>query len=359
MRDRDPLEEWLFISGPMGKSLKATAERQAEAQAALDRLAAYLDNPPAKGRSLWNIGLNMWNVTALTPDNLARAQELYPSMVLTGGTGSLDVQGELLSRIALTADPSSSPFWKEMLDFSRPRDTFATKRKTMALAALAFLAIRRNEPTAYQALREAAHHANPEVRALAVNYLGRAYFDAKRQLSPEVVAELSEIAIYDKAFGPRFQARDVLRAVNLPVPQDNPEGVYAFKVYFKGAAKHMYRVIELLSGQDLDDLHYAIQEAIHWDADHLYSFYLNGQLYDERYAFACPHEDDKPRSTDEAIIGELGLVVKHKFLYYFDYGDSHQFEVEVVDIRPQAKAAKYPRVVEKHGKAPAQYGRWG
>ena len=91
-------------------------------------------------------------------------------------------------------------------------------------------------------------------------------------------------------------------------------------------------------------------------ADHLYSFYMNGQLYDQRYTFACPYEEDRPPWTDEAIIGELGLVVKHKFLYYFDYGDSHQFEVEVVGIRPQAAPGKYPRVVDSRGEAPPQYG---
>src|SRR5439155_22488760 len=120
-------------------------------------------------------------------------------------------------------------------------------------------------------------------------------------------------------------------------------------------AKRIYRTIELLSEQTLDDLHFAIQRAIHWDADHLYSFFMNGQKHDDRYAFACPYEEDNPPWTNEAIIGELGLVKKHKFLYYFDYGDSHEFEVEVVDIHPKATSGKYPRVADSQGDAPAQY----
>ena len=170
-----------------------------------------------------------------------------------------------------------------------------------------------------------------------------------------MLADISDIAVHDTAFGPRFQARSVLRAAGLPVLLDNPGGVYAFKVKFMWA-KRVFRTIELRSEQTLDDLHFAIQRAIGWDADHLYSFYMNGQLYDRRYAFACPYEDDCPPCTDEAIIGELGLVVKHKFLYYFDYGDSHLFEVEVVGIRPQAEPGKYPRVVDSRGEAPRQYG---
>lgn len=93
----------------------------------------------------------------------------------------------------------------------------------------------------------------------------------------------------------------------------------------------------------MDDLHYTIQRAINWDADHLYSFHMSGKKYDRNYVFACPYEDDRPPWTDEAVVGELGLVLKHRFLYYFDYGDSHEFEVEVVGIRPQAEPEESAR----------------
>ncbi len=165
-----------------------------------------------------------------------------------------------------------------------------------------------------------------------------------------------QIVAEDTAFEPRFQARSILRAYELPVPFDHPGGVYAFKAKFE-RAKRIYRTIELRSEQTLEGLHFAIQSAIGWDADHLYTFYMNGARNDRRYAYACPYEDDNPPWTDEAIIGELGLVKKHKFLYYFDYGDDHEFEIEVVAIKPQADEGKYPRVVDSKGEAPEQY-RW-
>lgn len=121
--------------------------------------------------------------------------------------------------------------------------------------------------------------------------------------------------------------------------------------------KSLYRTIELRSDQTLEDLHLAIQQAIQWDNDHLYSFYLNGVAHDERYRYSCPYEEDRPPWTDEAVIGQLGLVKRHKFLYYFDYGDGHEFEIEVTDIRPTTEHGPYPRVVESHGTAPEQYGR--
>jgi hypothetical protein len=290
----------------------------------------------------------------VAPADLPRAQELYRRVFEAGGTGNMYIQEALLTLIAATEDPASIPFWLEILELSRPRDQFANQRRTLALAALARLVIQRNAPAACDALRGLARHKHPEVRALAVHYLGRVYLDAERPIPPAVQTELLDIAVHDTAFGPRFMARAVLWDAELPVPMDNPGGVYAFKVKFMWA-KSIYRTIELRSEQTLDDLHFAIQRAIKWDADHLYSFYMNGQLHDKRYAFACPFEDDHPPWTDEAIIGELGLVLKHKFLYYFDYGDSHQFEVEVVGIRPQTEPGNYPRVVDSQGEAPAQY----
>jgi hypothetical protein len=247
------------------------------------------------------------------------------------------------------------PFWLETLELSRPRDSFTTKRRVLALAALAYLAAHECQD-AEEALARCAHHAHADIRAQAVIYWG-AFYRALQQALPQSVAEaMLTIALNDAAFGPRFQARQILRENNLPVPLDNPPGVYACKVKFKWA-KSIYRIIELRSDQTLEDLHLAIQHAIRWDNDHLYSFYLNGVKHDERYRYSCPYEEDRPPWTEEAVIGQLGLVKRHKFLYYFDYGDGHEFEIEVTDIRPQAERGEYPRVVESQGAAPEQYDR--
>jgi hypothetical protein len=355
MNREDPLDTWLFLRNVIESKPEVVAQRQAEAHDALDRLTDLLDHPPVKWADLNRSGLWGWGgAMGLAPTDLTRAQELYQRVYATGGPGNSSIQGSLLDLIAATDNPTSIPFWVELLDLSRPRDSFTVKRQTLSLAALARLAIGRDVPAAYEALRGAARHVRPEVRAQALHYLGRVHLETERPLPPEVVADLADIAVHDTAFGPRFQARAVLRDAELPVPLDNPGGVYALKVKFM-RDKHIYRTIELKSEQTLDDLHFAIQQAIRWDADHLYSFYLNGQLYDERYEFSCPENEDSPSSTDEGVIGELGLVMKHRFLYYFDYGDSHQFEVEVIDIRPQAARGKYPRMVDSQGKAPRQY----
>ncbi len=354
MFHQDPLEDWLFYTG-FDIPPQRLAELQAQVHAGLDCLADFLDHPPLKPRSMVDVRLPLHTPVALDAADLLRAQDLYRRVYARGGTGNTYIQEGLLGLIAVTLEPASIPFWQDILTWTRPRDLFAVKRRQCAVAALALLAIRRGVPEAEATLWQLTQHPQAEVRELAVEYLGRTYVQAERPFPPDMLARVREIAAKDRAFGPRFQARAILRQAELPVPLDNPGGVYALKVKF-GWNKQIYRTIELRSEQTLDDLHFAIQRAIHWDADHLYSFYMNGKLHDQRYAFACPYEDDRPPWTDEAVLGELGLTAGHKFLYYFDYGDCHQFEVEVVGIYPQAQAGvTYPRVVASRGQAPEQY----
>ena len=371
MRRDDPMDdlEWTFLDRLLAEheiSPERIAELRAATRAFLDRVADFLDNPPPR-RSLDDIP--RWSLAGgfgLAAEDVPRAQVLCRRVTDAGGTGSRDILEALFSLISQAQEPVSVPFWVELLDYTRPRDQYAERRRTHALAGLARLVIRRDDPAALDALRKAMYHPRAEVRALAVHYLGRAVLYVEddgqdkehekerppRPLPPDVLAELNEIAVSDPAFGPRFQARGVLREAGQPAPMDNPDGVYAFKVTLRWAK--VSGTIELRAKQTLDDLHFAIQNAFRWDSDHLYNFYMSGGE-DNRYAFACPYEEDRPPWTDEAIIGELGLVKGHSFAYLFDYGDNHVFTIKVADIRPQADPGKYPRVVEKQGEAPEQY----
>jgi hypothetical protein len=404
MIDREPLEEWLFR---VSYAQPPDEREQALLRQDLAELEAWLDAPATDKRRVMPLVRGRWfSAARLEPDELPRAQELYRRVVAATGTNKTYAEESLLSLIASALEPSTIPFFVEMLDLAPPRDKQAARRRQLSLAALALLAIQREEPAAYAALRTATQHPNPAVRAQAVYYLGRTYqrYDDEIELGnieetaserplaledmlsalsraftpdhdpdavapegaeeaeepppqpvpPDVAAELTAIAVGDKAFEPRFLARQILRRAGEPVPLDNRAGAYAFKVKFRGD-KRVYRTIALKSEQTLEDLHVAIQRAIKWDDDHLYAFFMNGQLYDERYQFASPWDRDAAAWTNEAVIGELGLTLKHKFLYFFDYGDSHEFEVEVVDIKARAERGKYPRVVDSQGQPPAQY----
>lgn len=62
--------------------------------------------------------------------------------------------------------------------------------------------------------------------------------------------------------------------------------------------------------------------------------------------------------TTNAHIGALGLVPKHQFIYFFDYGDNHEFVLTVPGIETRADDGDYPRVTEAKGRAPRQYYSW-
>jgi len=179
---------------------------------------------------------------------------------------------------------------------------------------------------------------------------------------------------------------------------------YTFHVSLPGTGR-VWRKIEMRANQTLEKLHYAIQEAYGWNADHLYSFFMSNRAWDISSEYTLPEisleeadageekeeETSSPTTIAELLraaigdkdisleelkaklgpvlgkalegpgdvrrttIEELGLRVGHEFMYLFDYGDDHRFRVRVHAINPKAPRGKYPRIVQSVGKAPEQY----
>ena len=149
---------------------------------------------------------------------------------------------------------------------------------------------------------------------------------------------------------------------------------HIFKVKLKHD-KRIWRRIEILGSQTLDDLHMAIQEAFNFDADHLYSFFMSGRAWDlSNFEYHHPEADGGPEGVrmrammlffkgsrpeprfpaTRMRIESLNLKPKQKFLYLFDYGDEWQFEVEFLKEGSSEKAL-YPRITDSRGEAPQQY----
>jgi len=128
---------------------------------------------------------------------------------------------------------------------------------------------------------------------------------------------------------------------------------YVFKVKLE-YDKRVWRRIEVLGSQTLDDLHMAIQDAYDFDADptHLYSFFMSGKAWDKHSEYCHPEADGPPAT--KVKIESLSLKPKQKFLYLFDYGDEWRFEVEFLKQGSSEKAA-YPHIIDSRGKAPEQY----
>jgi hypothetical protein len=66
---------------------------------------------------------------------------------------------------------------------------------------------------------------------------------------------------------------------------------------------------------------------------------------------------ESPGSAAQTELRALKLKKGKKFKYLFDYGDDLLHTIEVLDIHDRSdEDAGYPRVVEKTGEPPPQYG---
>jgi hypothetical protein len=130
-------------------------------------------------------------------------------------------------------------------------------------------------------------------------------------------------------------------------------------------AEEVSRTIEIEDEETLYDLHWEIQCAFDWDNDHLYSFYMSDDLEDLQSEYAGdPIGEDvdsswarAPRPAANTELWTLGLEREMQFKYLFDYGDNLIHTVQVIDIYDRTDdTSRYPRVVEKVGEPPPQYG---
>lgn len=126
-----------------------------------------------------------------------------------------------------------------------------------------------------------------------------------------------------------------------------------FKVMFR-YRKGIWRKIEMKASQTLEDLHDAIQDAIDWDNDHLYSFFMDNSFDSLDAEFTCPYEPEGRKTADIAV-GAFGFKKGQKFAYLFDFGDMHKFEIEVIDFGTVQKGKSYPMLIESKGKTLEQY----
>ena len=128
------------------------------------------------------------------------------------------------------------------------------------------------------------------------------------------------------------------------------------------------RTIQIRGNQTLQDLHFAIFAAFDREEEHLYEFQFgkrpidpNGPRYVMPHPLDFSFDDGGPLAagqTDKTTIDSLGLQIRSRFAYWFDFGDDwwHQINVEAIEDAPAS--GKYPKVTKKVGKSPPQYPDW-
>ncbi len=115
--------------------------------------------------------------------------------------------------------------------------------------------------------------------------------------------------------------------------------------------------IEVDADSSLEDLHFAIQDAVEFDNDHMYEFYVaRTERSHERHVFDCDSED-----IYSVTLNSLYPLPKARKLYYmFDYGDSWLFKIGKSRKKPHkpVNGIEYPRIIKETGTKPEQYPAW-
>lgn len=112
--------------------------------------------------------------------------------------------------------------------------------------------------------------------------------------------------------------------------------------------------IEIDSRATLEELHDAIQEAVNFDNDHLYAFYIaKGERSRDRESY----DDDNGRIYSTTLGDLFPLETRKSLFYLFDFGDEWLFKVTRSQKRPHdpQTGVVYPRVVGEVGTKPVQY----
>jgi len=134
--------------------------------------------------------------------------------------------------------------------------------------------------------------------------------------------------------GPRLYTLEVL-ITNGPVSDE-----------FVKANPKVSRTIQIRGDQTLTDLHIAINDAFNRDDDHLYGFFVpdGPGLYGGKELMLG------------ALLSSLNLRVGRVLRYHFDFGDDWIHDVKVEAVGEVVANEKYPKVIQKVGESPPQYG---
>ncbi len=143
--------------------------------------------------------------------------------------------------------------------------------------------------------------------------------------------------------------------------KNQQEVIWTFRVKLPWGRSECVRVIEIKSDASFLELHEAIQDAVDFDNDHLFEFYMGRNPRNRAYAIGGePNWDTfNPMTTYRNIrLSNAWPLPKGMNLYYlFDFGDNWLFQIN--KTRHKDKVVKpgvvYPRVIEAKGKNPEQY----
>jgi len=126
--------------------------------------------------------------------------------------------------------------------------------------------------------------------------------------------------------------------------------IYQIRIILLGISPIIWRRLLVRSDSTIADLHETLQITFGWSGDHLHRFLIHGKQYGIAYLGGISFRDD-PRRVK---LSDLGLRVKEKFLYEYDFIDQWQHLIRVEAILPSEPDHCYPVCIGGKRTAPPE-----
>jgi hypothetical protein len=126
--------------------------------------------------------------------------------------------------------------------------------------------------------------------------------------------------------------------------------IYQPRVVLLGISPIIWRRLLVRSDSAIADLHHTLQITFGWSDDHLHRFLIHGRRYGVAYIGGITFRDDPRRIK----LSDLGLRVKEKFFYEYDFNDQWRHLIRVEAILPSESDQRYPVCIGGKRAAPPE-----
>lgn len=185
----------------------------------------------------------------------------------------------------------------------------------------------------------------------ALEYFNFEYIDMIKDIF-KIKNDRKEISFFN-AISEVFEEGVVEKTINYDL-KVNRKGTYIFKVSLSNS---VWRIVKLSHKNTFHHLHKIIQKAFEFDDDHMYGFY-NGVSYRSGKEFYSGSPMGVSDEYEELTIEEANFYKGKQFIYLFDFGDSWEFKITIIDFIENEENDFLPEILDSKGEAPQQYPDW-